>query len=134
MSRGSFAKSVSVLCVSVMVATFADSRGGEKAQGDSPNTNGPISWQVLGPGGGGGIFKPTISPHDPALMLAHCDMTGAYASENGYRFKWGQRPNLNPREPGAVYLSTYGGSVFYGPAKGVPDAVADIVNMPPTWW
>lgn len=52
----------------------------------------------------------------------------------GYRFKWGQRASINPREPGAIYLSTYGGSVFYGPAEGVPGVVEDIVNMPSAWW
>jgi len=36
------------------------------------------SWQVIGPGGAGGMFLPTISPHDPNVVLEHCDMTGAY--------------------------------------------------------
>ncbi|MGO8788124.1 MAG: hypothetical protein ACLQVL_12185 [Terriglobia bacterium] len=41
------------------------------------------SWRVLGPGGGGAQFFPAVSPHDPNLVLAACDMTGAYISENG---------------------------------------------------
>src|ERR1017187_665620 len=38
------------------------------------------SWKVIGPGGAGGMFLPTISPHDANLVLEHCDMTGAYIS------------------------------------------------------
>src|SRR5713226_1066281 len=38
------------------------------------------SWKVIGPGGAGGMFLPTISPHDSNVVLEHCDMTGAYIS------------------------------------------------------
>ncbi len=40
-------------------------------------------WEVIGPGGGGGNFLPTISPHDPRCVLVSCDMTGAYISRDG---------------------------------------------------
>jgi len=43
------------------------------------------SWQIIGPGGAGGMFLPTISPHDPNVVLEHCDMTGAYISLDGGR-------------------------------------------------
>src|SRR5437016_2455496 len=43
------------------------------------------SWEVIGPGGGGGIFLPTISPHDANLVLVSCDMTGSYISHDGGR-------------------------------------------------
>src|SRR2546421_10217531 len=42
-------------------------------------------WEVIGPGGGGGIFLPTISPHDANLLLVSCDMTGGYISPHGGR-------------------------------------------------
>jgi photosystem II stability/assembly factor-like uncharacterized protein len=38
------------------------------------------AWRVIGPGGAGGMFLPTISPHDESTVLEHCDMTGAYIS------------------------------------------------------
>ena len=41
------------------------------------------AWRVLGPGGGGAQFNPTVSPVDPNLVLVSCDMTGAYISTNG---------------------------------------------------
>jgi photosystem II stability/assembly factor-like uncharacterized protein len=40
-------------------------------------------WRVLGPGGGGAQFHPTVSPHDPNRVLVSCDMTGAYLTEDG---------------------------------------------------
>jgi photosystem II stability/assembly factor-like uncharacterized protein len=41
------------------------------------------SWEVIGPGGGGAQFYPTISPHDPRRVLVACDMTGSYISDDG---------------------------------------------------
>ena len=35
-------------------------------------------WEVIGPGGGGTMISPTISPRDPRMVLEHCDMTGGY--------------------------------------------------------
>jgi photosystem II stability/assembly factor-like uncharacterized protein len=41
------------------------------------------AWRVLGPGGGGAQFNPTVSPVDPNLVLVSCDMTGSYISTDG---------------------------------------------------
>jgi photosystem II stability/assembly factor-like uncharacterized protein len=43
----------------------------------------PGDFRVIGPGGGGAMFNPTISPHDPQTVLVSCDMTGAYITHNG---------------------------------------------------
>ncbi|HZP17959.1 MAG TPA: hypothetical protein VFB00_08345 [Terriglobales bacterium] len=43
----------------------------------------PGDFKVLGPGGGGAMFNPTISPHDPNTVLISCDMTGAYITHDG---------------------------------------------------
>ena len=40
-------------------------------------------FTIVGPGGGGAMFHPTISPHDPREMLVACDMTGSYISHDG---------------------------------------------------
>jgi photosystem II stability/assembly factor-like uncharacterized protein len=40
-------------------------------------------WEVIGPGGGGALFSPAVSPHDPNRVAVACDMTGAYLSANG---------------------------------------------------
>jgi len=43
----------------------------------------PGDFKVLGPGGGGAMFNPTISPHDSNTVLISCDMTGAYITHDG---------------------------------------------------
>ena len=43
----------------------------------------PGNFSVVGPGGGGAMFHPTISPHDPDTVLVNCDMTGAYITHDG---------------------------------------------------
>ena len=43
---------------------------------------GSSSWEVVGPGGGGTTISPTISPHDPRVVVEHCDMTGGYITHN----------------------------------------------------
>jgi hypothetical protein len=43
----------------------------------------PGGFVVLGPGGGGAMFHPTISPHDPEEALVACDMTGSFITHDG---------------------------------------------------
>src|SRR6058998_731784 len=45
----------------------------------------PGDFRVIGPGGGGAMFHPTISPHDVNTVLVACDMTGAYITHDGGR-------------------------------------------------
>ena len=40
-------------------------------------------WEVLGPGGGGAMYVPTLSPLDPDLGLIACDMSGVYLTRDG---------------------------------------------------
>jgi photosystem II stability/assembly factor-like uncharacterized protein len=54
--------------VALMLASRGDSRPGE--------------FTVIGPGGGGAMFHPTISPHDPNTVLVSCDMTGSYITHD----------------------------------------------------
>src|SRR5215475_11291284 len=43
----------------------------------------PGNFRIVGPGGGGAMFHPTVSPHDVNTVLVSCDMTGAYVSHDG---------------------------------------------------
>jgi photosystem II stability/assembly factor-like uncharacterized protein len=49
----------------------------------SSETDRPGGFTVLGPGGGGAMFHPSVSPHDIETVLVSCDMTGAYISHDG---------------------------------------------------
>lgn len=59
-----------ILVVVCLISAFAERPGG---------------FRVLGPGGGGAMFNPTISPHDPNTVLISCDMTGSYITHDGGR-------------------------------------------------
>jgi len=70
----------------------------------------PGGFEVLGPGGGGAMFHPLVSPHDAATALVACDMTGAYITHDGGR-SW-RMFNLrgvirffvfDPSFPGVIY-------------------------------
>src|SRR5882672_1153955 len=43
----------------------------------------PGDFRVIGPGGGGAMFNPTISPHDASTVLVSCDMSGSYITHDG---------------------------------------------------
>lgn len=43
------------------------------------------AWRILGPGGGGSMFHPTLHPADPNVAVVACDMTGAYLTRDGGR-------------------------------------------------
>lgn len=45
----------------------------------------------------------------------------------GFNFKWGKRVDTDPRDPDKVYVITFGGGVWYGPAQGDEYAVEDII-------
>ena len=61
----------------LLAAAFAY---GAERPGPAPRFD---QWKIIGPGGAGGMFLPTISPHDPNVVLEHCDMTGSYISLDG---------------------------------------------------
>ncbi|HEX9240561.1 MAG TPA: hypothetical protein VF910_07925, partial [Candidatus Bathyarchaeia archaeon] len=42
----------------------------------------PGGFKIIGPGGGGAMFHPTISPHDSSTVLVSCDMTGSYITHD----------------------------------------------------
>ena len=46
----------------------------------------------------------------------------------GFNFKWGHRAIPDPRDSTMIYITTFGGSVWHGPAAGDPQAVEDIVT------
>jgi len=42
-----------------------------------------FKWEKTGPGGGGAMFNPAVSPHDPDYAYVACDMTGSFVTYNG---------------------------------------------------
>ncbi len=74
-----------------------------------------VQWQPVGLCGGGGLYNPVVSPHDPQLMLIESDMGGRYISHDGGRM-WemihhqqitsavrGAAPLFHPTRAGVIY-------------------------------
>jgi hypothetical protein len=67
-----------------------------------------------------------------------CGFNGsAYRSEDrgetwnrikGYNFKWGKRVDPDPADPDKIFIITFGGGVWHGPARGDENAMEDIVT------
>jgi photosystem II stability/assembly factor-like uncharacterized protein len=75
----------------------------------------PGGFQVVGPGGGGAMFHPTISPHDPRTAFVACDMTGGYVTHDaGASWRmFNLRGTIafftfDPSRPGTVYAGATG--------------------------
>ena len=91
-------------------------RNAEQAPAGSTNFSKRLdAWTVIGPGGGGAQFLPTISPHDEKTVLVRCDMTGSYLSFNAGE-SW-RMFNLrgpadffvfDPVDPRTIYAHTVG--------------------------
>ncbi len=88
------------------------------------------------------VYAAAIDPDNPATVVINTFDSAAFRSDDrgrswrrieGYNFKWGHRPILDPRHPGMLYLTTFGGSVFYGPAEGIPGADEALRNWSSIW-
>ena len=49
----------------------------------------------------------------------------------GYDFKWGHRIILDPNDPAQIYITTYGGGVWHGPAAGAASSAETILTPVP---
>ncbi len=83
------------------------------------------------------VYDVTIDPREPRTLYACGFESSAWRSTDrgetwqrikGYNFKWGHRVIPDPQNPGMIYVTTFGGSVWYGPAAGDPHAVEDITT------
>ncbi len=72
-------------------------------------------WYNLGPGGGGAMFVPNVSPHSPDTAIVACDMTGTYITHDGGQ-NWRQlnmkstsfASAFDPFDPNVIYLGSTG--------------------------
>jgi photosystem II stability/assembly factor-like uncharacterized protein len=89
------------------------------------------------------VFAAAFDPHNTDLIYINTFQNGAYRSTDkgktwdrisGYRFKWGHCPIPDPNNPDMLFLTTYGVSIYYGPAKGTEEEFGKIENIPDSWW
>ncbi len=99
----------------------ADQNGGVFASDDGGKT-----WQAIFTQSQH-VYDLTIDPQHPdTLYIAGFDAAAFRSSDRGahwtriegYDFKWGHRVILDPNDPAQIYIATYGGGVWHGPAAG----------------
>jgi photosystem II stability/assembly factor-like uncharacterized protein len=86
------------------------------------------------------VYDVTIDPKAPDTLYI-CGFDGAayrsidaglnWTRIRGYNFQWGHRVIVDPSDASKIYVTTYGGSVWHGPAAGDPTAPEDILTPIP---
>jgi photosystem II stability/assembly factor-like uncharacterized protein len=86
------------------------------------------------------VYDVTIDLKAPDTLYVCGFDAGAYRSTDaglhwtrirGYNFKWGHRVIVDPNDASRIYITTFGGSVWHGPAAGDKIAPEDIVAPVP---
>jgi hypothetical protein len=71
------------------------------------------------------IYDVTIDPRNPGVLYASGFEANVWRSADrgltwnrvpGFDFKWGHRVIPDPRDPSKIWVTTFGGSVWVGPA------------------
>jgi photosystem II stability/assembly factor-like uncharacterized protein len=110
--------------------------GGDTGGGIFLSSDGGTRWRNVLPEAQH-VYDVTVDPRNPALLYASGFDQAAFRSTDrgetwtrirGFNFKWGQRVIPDPQDPGLVYVTTFGGSVWHGPAAGDPLAAEDVVE------
>jgi photosystem II stability/assembly factor-like uncharacterized protein len=69
------------------------------------------------------VYDVTVSAHDPRVLYAAGFEASAWRSTDrgetwtripGFDFKWAHRVIVDPRDPARIFVTTFGGSVWYG--------------------
>jgi photosystem II stability/assembly factor-like uncharacterized protein len=123
---------------------FVLSAWGRRAENQ---TNSYIGGGIYVSSDGGITWKQTLQKdqfihdltYDPRNKMYYaCGFSSsAYRSEDqgetwtrikGFNHKLGRRVDIDPANPDMIFISTYGGGVWHGPAKGDDRAVEDIIT------
>lgn len=112
---------------------------GDTGGGVYLSTDGGSNWENIF-NEGQHVYDITIDNNNPNILYICGFDASAYRSEDrgktwkrikGYNFKWGHRVIVDPVNSDMIYITTFGGSVWYGPAKGDINAIEDIITPIP---
>ena len=122
-----------------LTAWGQESESADRNGGVFVSSDGGATWKSLFTGSQH-VYDLTIDPRHPdTLYIAGFD-AAAYRSTDrgahwtriqGFDFKWGHRVILDPNDPSRIYITTFGGSVWHGPAAGDPHARETILTPVP---
>jgi photosystem II stability/assembly factor-like uncharacterized protein len=85
------------------------------------------------------VYDTTVDPRQPDTIYASGFDQAAWRSTDrgetwsrirGFNFKWGHRVIPDRHDPARIYVTTFGGSVWHGPAAGDPQAPEDAARVP----
>ena len=88
------------------------------------------------------VYAAAVDPRNSDILYINTFDSAAFMSDDrgqnwhtidGYSFKWGHRPVPDPYNPGMLYLTTFGGGLWYGPAAAQSNSVANINNFNLDW-
>jgi photosystem II stability/assembly factor-like uncharacterized protein len=99
------------------------------------STDGGATWSNIF-SGDQHVYDVTIDERNGVLYASgfessawrSADRGESWRRIQGYNFKWGHRVIPDPLDEGKIYVTTFGGSVWHGPAEGDPDAPEDIAS------
>jgi photosystem II stability/assembly factor-like uncharacterized protein len=83
------------------------------------------------------IYDVTVDPREARTLYACGFESSAWRSTDrgltwqrikGYNFKWGHRVIPDPADAAMIFITTFGGSVWHGPAAGDPNALEDVTE------
>jgi photosystem II stability/assembly factor-like uncharacterized protein len=83
------------------------------------------------------VYDVTADTRQPGLLYAcgfdqaawrSTDRGETWTRIRGFNFKWGHRVGLDPVDADRIWITTFGGSVWRGPAAGDPIAPEDVVR------
>jgi photosystem II stability/assembly factor-like uncharacterized protein len=83
------------------------------------------------------VYDLTLDPRDPSVLYFTGHNQAAWRSLDGgrtwsrlrgFNFKQGKRVVPDPHDPAKVFITTFGSSVWHGPAMGDPQAPEDVIG------
>jgi len=120
------------MCLSAWGVYRAD---GDSGGGILMSTDAGKSWRPIFDHGQH-VYDVSIDPRTGTLYACGFDQAAwrsldrgeTWTRIRGFNFKWGHRVIPDPADPTRIYITTFGGGVWHGPAAGDPDAVEDVIE------